>query len=136
MTHVSILSYCIDNHRSIKEYRKEKRAFMMEKEQGSRCACDKVTKVHYYQGGTPILEEIAFEEALKDTTSENGIESRFAQALNNCKAYCFWILFVICLEVCSVLSSLSFDVSQVPQTGRINQILTNETNIEEIVVFD
>jgi hypothetical protein len=45
-------------------------------------------------------------------------------------------LFVICLELCSVFSSLSFDVSRVPPTARLNAILTNETDIEEVVVFD
>jgi len=109
---------------------------MMERENRARFAYDPVTKVHSYRVDTPILDEIIRDEALKDTTSDVGTESRFAQALNNCKAYCFWILFVICLELCSVFSSLSVDVSQVPQTARLNEILTNETDIEEVAVFD
>jgi hypothetical protein len=84
------------------------------------------------------MKDMVIEEAffLKDATSEGGIESRFVQALNNCKAYCFWILFVICLEVCSVLASLSVDISQVPRTGRLNEICNNETYIDELVLFD
>eukprot|EP00978_Attheya_sp_CCMP212_P010312 scaffold24884_cov54-Attheya_sp.AAC.5 len=94
-----------DWNRSRAEYRRERRAgvaLMTERENRARFAYDPVTKVHSYRVDTPISEEIIIDEALEDTTSEGGIEGRFAQALNN-----------------------------FPQTAGLNEILTNETDIEE-----
>jgi hypothetical protein len=138
-------------HRSRAEDRSERKAGVawtidVERDERDPCAYNPLKDIHVYAYAMDI--PIPQEPQEKDLVSnefkareisceslrplEGATESSFELSMNDCKDICFWMLFVLCFELCSCLSSFSRNVYQVFERAIIGRGSNmNRTHFEE-----
>ena len=99
----------------------------VERKKRARFAYNPVTEIHVYAMDIPIPQEpqendlVSNEFVSREIPSESlqppegVIESSVAMSMNDCKDICFWMLLVLCYELCSCFSSFSRNIYQVSQ---------------------